>query len=376
MTPAARHAAAIEVIDAIRGGARVAPALKAWGRANRFAGSGDRRAIGDLVHDVLRHWWSSAGMGGGEHGRARVLGLVRLTGTDPDTIFTGEGHAPAPLTPEERRVEGEPTLDLPHVAQAELADPDMLDRALKSRAPVDLRVNLARTDRAAARAALAADGIETECVPTVATALRVTGGARAVARSDAYLSGLVELQDAASQAAALFADPRPGERILDYCAGGGGKTLALAALSGGPVTAHDIAPQRMRDLPDRARRAGAQVSMTEAPRPADLVFADAPCSGSGSWRRDPEGKITLDAARLAALHAAQAEVLDAAAALVAPGGKLIYATCSVLPSENDEQVAAFLARTPGWACRERVQMLPPDPGDGFFAAWLERPAER
>ncbi|CAN0591661.1 unnamed protein product, partial [Laminaria digitata] len=182
------------------------------------------------------------------------------------------------------------------------------------------------------------------------TALRVSEGARAIARSDAYLSGAVELQDAASQAVVDALPLRPGLSVLDYCAGGGGKALAMAArLAGGRVDAHDAAPQRMVDLPARADRAGADVRIVQKPRGSyDLVFCDVPCSGSGAWRRAPEGKWRLTQARLSELCAIQAGILDQAARLVAPGGCLAYATCSVRGEENAEQVRAFLARAPGW----------------------------
>ncbi len=382
MVPAARYAAAMLVVDRIRTGTRASVALRDWGRANRFAGSGDRRAIGDIVHDVLRHWWSSAAVGGGDSGRLRVLGLLRLTGVDPASIFTGTGHAPDELSAEEAvQFQGELPTDLPSLIEGDLRQrfgdgfPDLV-QAMRGRAPLDLRVNLLRSSVAEAEAALAADGITVEQVPLCKTALRAPAGDRRLARSRAYLDGLVELQDASSQAAVAFAEPRPAERILDYCTGAGGKALALAALSNGPVDVHDIAPERMRDLPERARRAGATLTPLGTSalqgRHWDLVFADAPCSGSGSWRRDPEGRIRLTAEMLAALRTAQAQVLDACAPLVAPGGRLVYATCSMLSAENEGAVTDFVSRTGNWRVCRTLSLSPLDGGDGFFAAWLER----
>ncbi len=386
MTPAARHAAAIEVIDAIRAGSRADAALKAWGRTHRFAGAKDRRAIRDIVFDVLRRWWSSAAAGGGGSGRARVLGLLRLGGAPVDDVFTGAGHAPPPLAESERAVPELPATgaaahDLPEGVLPMLearfgADLPALAEALRHRAPADLRVNLLRATPESAYAALAKDGIEAEPASLSPTALRVASGALGIERSRAYREGFVELQDAASQAVADFAGAQPGESVLDYCAGGGGKALALAARTGAEVIAHDIAPRRMKDLPERARRAGARVRLAE---PGDLgalkvplVFADAPCSGSGSWRRDPEGKIRFDARRLADLNAAQDDVLRSAARHVAPGGRLVYATCSILPAENEARVNAFLSEVAGWHCPRSLSLSPLDGADGFFAAWLEK----
>jgi len=183
------------------------------------------------------------------------------------------------------------------------------------------------------------------------------------------LSGLVELQDASSQAVVECLDIKANSRILDYCAGGGGKTLALACF--GPVDAHDAAPARMRDLPERAARAGASVRIVDQPKgPYDLILIDAPCSGSGSWRRDPMGKWALTAARLSDLCQIQAEILDKAALLLAPQAVLAYATCSLLSVENDLQIRDFLARHPRFQLSQTRRFNPMSGGDGFFLAVL------
>ncbi len=205
------------------------------------------------------------------------------------------------------------------------------------------------------------------------TALEVTENARRVKSSAAFREGLVELQDAASQAVADMLLPVvPGARVLDYCAGGGGKALALAA-SGARVTAHDADPRRMADLPERARRAGARIEVAErlGRERFDLVLVDAPCSGSGAWRRQPEAKWRLDEARLAALTALQGEVLRAAARHVAAGGTLAYATCSLLDAENGAVVEGFLAETPRFARVAERRLTPLDGGDGFYVARMK-----
>jgi 16S rRNA (cytosine967-C5)-methyltransferase len=380
MTPGARAAAAIAVLDRILAAEPAEKALTNWGRASRFAGSGDRAAVRDLVFDALRRQRSAAALGGGMTGRGLVLGLLRETGQE--ALFSGVGHAPAPPGPDEagRQPEGAEALDVPDwlwpVLQASLgADCGPVVRALRQRAPVFLRVNLARTDRTAAMAALAAEGIVAVPHPLAGTALEVTAQARKVQASDAYRQGLVELQDAASQAVVEALPLRDGMRVLDHCAGGGGKTLAMAARAKLRLWAHDIAPRRMADLPERAGRAGVRVTLTETPEttaPYDLVLVDAPCSGSGSWRRDPEGKWALTPERLDRLVAEQAAILQRTAAMVAPGGALAYATCSLLERENAAQVRAFLTAYPGWQLEQQVVLMPLSGGDGFFLAVLRR----
>jgi 16S rRNA (cytosine967-C5)-methyltransferase len=181
------------------------------------------------------------------------------------------------------------------------------------------------------------------------------------------------LQDLSSQAVVEALPLRAGMRILDYCAGGGGKTLALAAGVDGAVDAHDADPRRMRDLPVRATRAGAKVHLITQPQGHyDLVLADAPCSGSGSWRRDPQGKWALTPERLAGLTDVQVRVLDAAATVVGPKGVLAYATCSLLAAENSTQIDAFLVRHPGWRQIECRLWTPLRGGDGFFLSMLTR----
>lgn len=388
MTPAARIAAAAEVLDRVLAGEPAEKALTTWARGSRFAGAKDRSAVRDHVFDALRCRRSFAALGGAETGRALTLGALRAAGRDPAEVFTGEGFAPAPLTPEEAAagcapLPGAEVLDCPDwlfpTLQAALGpETAPVLQAMQHRAPVHLRVNLRKGTREEARAALAGRGIETRPQPLSPTALEVVSGARGVKADPAYLSGAVELQDAASQAVADLVPLAPGGRMLDYCAGGGGKTLAVGGRVAGQFFAHDAHPRRMADLPARAERAGLAVRCLAtgdlaAAGAFDVVLCDAPCSGSGSWRRDPEGKWALTAARLDDLTALQARILDAAAELTAKGGVLVYATCSLLPAENAGQVAAFLGRHPGWACLWQRRFTPLQGGDGFFAAGLTGP---
>lgn len=380
MTPGARLSAAIAVLDRVLAGEPAEKALTNWGRASRFAGSGDRAAVRDVVYDALRRRRSAAVLGGGLTGRGLVLGLVRAAGQE--ALFSGDGHAPAPPEPadEGREPSAEERLDVPDWLVPELRDSlgaafERVAEALRSRAPVFLRVNLGKTDLQGAVAALAAEGIVARPHPLAATALDVVENARKVGASEAYRSGLVELQDAASQAVVEALPLGDGMAVLDHCAGGGGKTLAMAARARLKIHAHDANPRRMADLPDRAKRAGVKVGLTDRPEaeaPYDLVLVDAPCSGSGSWRRDPEGKWRLTPEGLAATEATQAAILDRVAALVQAGGWLAYATCSLLERENGGQVRAFLTRTSGWRMGRELRLTPLQGGDGFYLALLQR----
>jgi 16S rRNA (cytosine967-C5)-methyltransferase len=386
MTPAARLSAAIEVLDRVLAGSPAEQALTNWGRASRFAGSGDRAAVRDTVFAALRCRRSFAALGGGETGRGLVLGGLRSAGLDPVPLFTGEGHAPAPLTQAETQepapLDALVALDCPDWLAPALqhslgADFAPVMRLLQHRAPVFLRANRARLTRAEAQARLAAEGIATTPHGLAPDSLEVTENARKIAGSATYLEGLVELQDVASQAVAEAVPLAAGARVLDYCAGGGGKTLAMGARLPLQLFAHDAEPRRMRDLPGRADRAGLSVRLLETAAvaraaPFDLVLADAPCSGSGSWRRDPEGKWRLTEARLTELRALQAQILDRCAGLVSAKGRLAYATCSLLDAENQTQIAHFLDRHPGWTLDKEQRLTPLQGGDGFYLAVLAR----
>lgn len=382
MTPAARLGAGIAILDRIAAGEAAEKALTNWARSSRFAGSKDRAAIRDIVFDILRTWRSCAVRGGGETGRCLVLGHLRQTGQTPEEFFDGNGYAPTPLTEAEKHAgavpEGADALDLPEwlVARFEAshgAETPRIANVLRHRAPVFLRVNLLQSDLQSAQRDLAVEGIETEPVAGVCTALKVVHGARGISRSRAFTSGLVDLQDAASQAVVLELPLRSAKRVLDYCAGGGGKALAMAALTDAQVEAHDADPRRMSDLPSRAARAGARITSVSNPRGTyDLVLCDAPCSGTGAFRRSPEGKWRLTPQQLASLLQTQSEILDQASRLVAPGGVLAYATCSILHEENGAQASRFLSRMPGWRLTTQKTFLPGDQGDGFFVSCLSR----
>lgn len=386
MQPAARLSAAIEILDDILDGSAAEKALTNWARHSRFAGSKDRAAVRDHVFDALRCKRSFAALGGAETGRGIVLGLMRAQGLAIEAMFTGEGHAPAALSEEEAAhsavPQGNVALDCPDwiapALQASLGDDfEGVCRALQHRAPVFLRVNTRKSNREQAIAALAGENITTAPHALSEAALEVTENPRRVHLSAPYTDGLVELQDAASQAVVDLLPVQVGSRVLDYCAGGGGKVLAMAARTQAQYFAHDANPQRMKDLPDRAERAGVDITLLEPEEMAeagkfDLVLCDVPCSGSGSWRRSPAGKWAFDQDQLDDLRGIQVEILAQTADMVDAGGVLAYTTCSLLNVENSDQIAQFLDVHSDWKCQAQHRFTPLQGGDGFFCALLTR----
>ena len=380
MTPAARIQAAIEVLADIEGRRRpAADALKDWGLARRFAGSKDRAYIASLVYDALRRKSSSAWRMGEESPRAQALGaLVGLRGLPVGEIaalFSGEGHAPSPLTDAERArleapaPEGAPDFvsgDYPEwLAEAFResygAEAAAAGRALAERAPMDLRVNTGKATREKASAALS--HLSPQPTPHSPVGLRLTigpdGRGPALAGEPAYVKGQVEIQDEASQLAALLSGATPGQQVLDLCAGAGGKTLALAPLLAGKgqVYATDENSSRLAPLFARLERSGARNVQIRSPRGradpvadlegrCDVVFVDAPCTGSGAWRRSPDAKWRIRPGALEERIKDQTEILERALKYVKPGGRLVYVTCSVLKAENEARVDAFLSAHP------------------------------
>jgi 16S rRNA (cytosine967-C5)-methyltransferase len=387
MTPGARVQAAIEILDEILAGQAVEKTLTNWARRSRFAGSKDRAAVRDHVYQALRCRRSYAVLGGSETGRGLMLGACKDQGLDPAAFFHGEGHAPPPLSAAEQSIAPEfhsdaerhdiPEWLWPVFSRSLGTEAIAAATALRSRAAVYLRVNLLKGDRDNAIKRLTREGIATEPHPASPTALTVTEGARRIKNAESYLQGFVELQDAASQAVVDKLPVQNAPRILDYCSGGGGKALAIAAQTQAEVYAYDADPRRMRDIPERAMRAGADIRcltseelVTQAP--FDLVLCDAPCSGSGSWRRDPEGKWRLTQDTLDDTVALQARILDEAAQRVAPGGVLAFATCSMLDVENSLQTQRFQERHTGWAHLSETAWHVHSGTDGFYVSVFRR----
>ncbi len=388
MTPAARLQAAAEVIDQMSG--RRAPAeavLKDWGRANRYAGSKDRRAIADKVYQVLRARERLGHLMGDQSGRALVIGALHmLDGLSLKAIgalYSGEGYAPAKLTVAEiGRLTADPG-EAPQWLEAGL--PAFVSERLKAvygerwlaeaeglmlpRAPIDLRVN---GDREKLADGLEALGYKPELTPYSAFGLRLPADPPPNVRAlPAFRQGTIEIQDEGSQLAAFLAGAKPGMTVVDYCAGGGGKTLGLLQVMNGEgqLIASDVERTRLNNIKPRLARAGLNADLRQLGEngegledlegQADLVLVDAPCSGSGVWRRRPETAHNLTEDEVARLHTLQTEILARAARLVKPGGLLAYATCSILPDENEQTADAFEARHPEFKPRpiaEAVQV--------------------
>lgn len=394
MTPGARLGAAVDVLDAVVTAARDnGPAadviLATYFRNRRYAGSKDRRAVRDLVYAAIRLC--------GERpvtGRAAILALAEAQ-PDLQPLFGAAPHAPLPAAPGEPRAEA-------GVAPAWLVEAltasgvsSQAQSALLGRAPLDVRANRLKTSRKALLAELPG----AVPLPHDPDALRLRESV-AVEQLAAFSEGRAEVQDAGSQLVARAAGAAPGMRVVDLCAGAGGKTLALAAhmRDDGEILATDTDRPRLSRLAPRAERAGVTIAKPRLLNPnreaegvadwrgaADLVVVDAPCSGTGTWRRNPEARWRLTPERLDRLAATQARLLRVAADLVKPGGALTYIVCSLLDREGADQVAAFLAAAPGWqaealeitagephALGVRLHPLASDT-DGFFVARLRRP---
>ena len=385
MTPAAHIAAAIEILDLILSGGNAETSLTRWGRSNRFAGSGDRNAIRDIVYDALRQKNSLTKRSKKISGRSWIIALLQKSEVNLDEYFGTSRYSPPKIKKWE--------LDLlPLENESDLHDiPDWLwpkwkatlgrkanevANTLKERANIFLRVNITKFARKDAIQALQKDGIISKLHPTVSTALIVDKGTRNIKNSEAYHLGLVELQDASSQASILQLSTDQNGPILDYCAGGGGKALALNAYLNKPIFAYDANLLRMKDLPKRASRLGADIRITKSNDLKNsyygLVFCDVPCSGSGTWRRDPEGKWSITLRDYQKLLSIQENILTTAAQLVRANGRLVYATCSVLKDENKTQIQKFLANSNEWVFEKEKLFMPNELGDGFYFATLKK----
>ena len=383
MTPSARISAAIEVMTDIEAQRRPAgDALKDWGLAHRFAGSGDRAGIAGLVYDALRRKSSAAFLMGEDTPRAILLGMCKLErGMDADAIArlaSGDRFAPEPLTSQESE----------HLKSGSLADappyvagdyPEWLDphlartfgdgraeegAALARRATLDLRINRIKADHNTVASLKHLNAASGHWSPIgLRIELSVNAKNPAIQSEPAFLKGEIEVQDEGSQVVALLSGAKPGEQVIDLCAGAGGKSLALAAQmeKRGQIYATDLDKRRLAPIYARLERAGARNVQVRAPAvrhgdgpdaladladAADLVLIDAPCTGTGTWRRNPDAKWRMRPGALEQRNKEQAEVLDRAASLTKPGGRIAYITCSVLTEENDDRVLAFLAAHP------------------------------
>lgn len=394
MNPSARLQAAIDLLDKITAAARdqggsADTIIARWFAERRYAGSKDRRAIRELVYDAIRMLGERP-----ESGRAAMLALAARR-PELAALFDGSPYGPAPIAPDEPVAEaGVLPIWLGEAFALSGLDADE-QAALLERAPLDIRVNTLRADPVVIQAEISG-AVPLPCLPA---GLRVPSDT-AIEQLPAYRDGQLEVQDAGSQFVSLAAGAVRGQHVIDLCAGGGGKTLALAATMAnhGSILACDIDRARLSRLMPRAERAGVSIADARLLNPnqeaamladqtgrADMVLVDAPCSGTGTWRRNPEARWRLTPPRLDRYVATQAALLDIAADLVRPGGALVHVVCSLLDAEGAGQAQAFLDRHPGWSA-EPLSLgagTPRGPGlrftplrdstDGFFVARMRRP---
>ncbi len=387
MKDAGRLSAAIEVLSDVEVNHRpLQDSLKDWGRSHRFAGSGDRVAIGNLVFDAMRRRSSLGWIMDDSSARAVVLATYAVMwgqgGERLQEVMTDDKHAPAPLTESEiTRLAAPNDAEAPEWVRADVpqwlwpyftktfgADALVEAQALASRAPIDLRVNRLKSNREKVLKRLA--HLKAEPCASSPNGVRIqapSGAGRLphIQAEEGFRKGWFELQDEASQIAALMAQACAGEQVFDICAGGGGKTLALASDMGnrGQIYAYDSNRLRLAPIYERLSRAGVRNIQVQDPKTSDLsdlvgkmdlVFVDVPCTGTGVWRRRPDSKWRLSENALAGRQEEQARVLREAASFVRPGGRLIYATCSLLPLENEDQVRSFIAQDSGF-CVESLE---------------------
>jgi 16S rRNA (cytosine967-C5)-methyltransferase len=389
MTPAARLSAAVEVLADIEARRRpAADALKDWGLSHRFAGSSDRAAIAGLVYDALRRKASSAWLMGATTPRAALIGMLRRErGLDLAAIAelcSGARFAPAPLTEAEKAALSSNSLanapahvvgDYPEWLDPYLARVFGDERAaegaaLATRAPLDMRVNTLKAERDDVLPKLAHLSVEPTRWSPLGLRVRLSADSKnpAIHAEPPFRKGEIEIQDEGSQLAALLVGAKPGEQIVDLAAGAGGKTLALAAVmeNRGQIYATDIDKRQLVPIHERIARAGARNIQVRTPRGdadmvadlngrADLVVIDAPCTGTGTWRRNPDAKWRVRPGALAERVKRQAALLDRAATLVKAGGRIAYITCSVLEEENGDQVRAFVGRHPGFSVEKPAE---------------------
>lgn len=426
MTPAARTQAVIEILEEVLSVPRPADTItSAYFRARRFIGSKDRSAIGARLYAVMREYhrlgWWIARAGCDVNARTLVIAAIAIGGGEEakglNELFSGAKYAPAPMSKEERHLARElagQQLEHPEMPLRERMEcPEWAFAPLKEalngtfetemgsmmeQAPLDLRVNALKATRDETLARLKKDGFDAHAGKLSPLSIRVFGRPQ-IAQHALFRDGVIEIQDEGSQLVALVADAKPGEQVADFCAGAGGKTLALGAAMNnrGRIVALDVLGGRLMRAKERFRRAGLHNIETRALSSErdkfvkrheghfDLVLVDAPCSGTGTWRRDPDKRWRQLGPGISELVPLQRSILESAMRMVRPGGRLVYATCSLLPEENERQVENFLESHPDFSLRPAKQVLeipgasdnlnltPAKHGtDGFFAAVMVR----
>ena len=400
MSPGARISASITILDNIIGGAPVNKSILNWFRSNRFAGSKDRFAIREIIFNCLRYQrsslWSFKLIGLPENGRSLVIGTLCRENIEILAYFNGKTYCPDKISEREQsavdcvnesllKAPISVMLDFPEFLEKELFV--SLGEALRDtmlhlnrRAQVYLRVNLMKSTVDAVIKSLLSEGVLVKKCPTTSSGLLVLNKVSKIEKTKAYIEGRVEIQDISSQAVIEFINPQPNMMILDYCAGGGGKTLAIASFTRGKgqFFAYDKNENRMNDLRERSKRSGVKVKILktdqlfEIKSKFNLVLADVPCSGIGAWRRNPGGKWWLTLEKLGGLLEEQRKILLEASEQVLVGGCFVYVTCSLLYSENRKQIRWFLSNNTHFYLDKDKIISPLEGGDGFYVCLLKR----
>ena len=389
MKPNSIYQSVIEILDLYSFEVKIEIILKRWAVKNRFAGSSDRRKIRDLIFDILRQKKSCEYAGGGSSGRNLLIGYLKLNNVDLKGALDGSPHGPGKLTSIERDFNVDLSdldfiykLDIPGwlvpiIKRSTGDDFSEIVKILRTRSVTQLRVNLKKISREKAIVLLLKDKISAELNLLCSSALDILGGAPNIMRSSAYINGFVELQDAGSQLMSQLITTNNNDKILDLCAGAGGKSLAIACNTNdlAHFYAADVNYERMKDIQTRSKRAGVKIRLlndVSLMAPYDKIIIDAPCSGSGSWRRDPEGKWLLDKDKLSNYLKTQKKLILQGIGLLRDGGHIVYITCSILDIENEKLINDLMISSKSFKIINKKSILPSLDSDGFFGAVLKK----
>ena len=379
----------IEILDTYLNEAKIDFVLRKWAIKHRFAGSSDRRKIKDIIFDIIRQKKSCEHVGGGFSGRNLLIGYLKLKGTELSSVFDNSKFGPEELTIKEQNINVDfsnlsniyeldfPSWLIPILRRSLLNEFSNVVKALRNRSHIQLRVNLKKISRLNAMKKLQKNNIECEINELCSTALNVLNGAQHILTSPCFENGFVELQDAGSQLVSELIEINYNDKVLDMCAGAGGKSLAISCGAELDATyfAWDINFDRMKDIDARSKRAGVKIEKViklSSKSFYNKIIIDAPCSGSGSWRRDPEGKWRLDEDILDNYVKTQKELILKGLKLLAPRGQILYITCSILDIENDKLIDDLISSVLSLRLVKSISLVPSSKSDGFYGAVLEK----
>lgn len=379
----------IEILDTYLNEAKIDFVLRKWAIKHRFAGSSDRRKIKDIIFDIIRQKKSCEHVGGGFSGRNLLIGYLKLKGTELSSVFDNSKFGPEELTIKEQNINVDlsnlsniyeldfPSWLIPILRRSLLNEFSNVVKALRNRSHIQLRVNLKKISRLNVMKKLQKNNIECEINELCSTALNVLNGAQHILTSPCFENGFVELQDAGSQLVSELIEINYNDKVLDMCAGAGGKSLSISCGAELDATyfAWDINFDRMKDIDARSKRAGVKIEKViklSSKSFYNKIIIDAPCSGSGSWRRDPEGKWRLDEDILDNYVKTQRELILKGLKLLAPRGQILYITCSILDIENGKLIDDLISSVLSLRLVKSISLVPSSKSDGFYGAVLEK----